>query len=156
MIKNAIIITRVNEIFFTKSSDIEINFWYNYFKKIIDKYNLNGLLNPNLYLDEENRFNFKLIKISEINIKEDIMNCSELLDLEYNENKYLKDNIIFLGNNIRETQLFLFFPYYQKLDDECLYNDFILATNEDNINLDNYTSKKSIFSRKWILICLKI
>lgn len=156
MIKNEIIITRINKVFFTKSSDIEINFWYNYFKKIIDKYNLDELLNPNLYLDKENRFNFKLVAMSEINIKEDIMNCSELLDLEYNKNKYLKDNIIFLGNNIRQTQLFLFFPYYQKLDDECLYNDFILATNDDNINLDNYTSKKSIFSRKWILICLKI
>lgn len=157
MIKNEIIITRVNEVFFTKSSDIEINFWYQYFKKIIDKYNLDGLLNPNLYLDKENRFNFKIVPINKIDMKEDIINSRELFDLECNNSKYLKDNIIFLGNNMKETQLFLFFPYYQKSKgDEYLYNDFILATNEDNVNLDNYTSTKPIFNRKWILICLEI
>ncbi|MGE4444126.1 MAG: hypothetical protein AB7E37_03995 [Candidatus Altimarinota bacterium] len=154
-----IIVKRVDEIFFTNSSDVEISFPYNYFNKFIKKYNLSEIFEEELYLDKsEKRFSFNLSKISEININENIINSQNLQLLSLIEGEtYLNDNLIFLGNNEKQTQAFIFFPYYKtNKNDDYISNDFLLIKNEGNIDLEEYISTHPIYKRNGVLLCLEL
>ncbi len=156
---NNIIIKRVDEVFFLSNSDIEISFSYKYFKKFIDKYNLSEIFKEDLYLNkEEKRFNFNLSKISEIYKNENIVNSQNLQLLSLFEwESYLKDNLIFLWNNEKQTQAFVFFPYYKiNKNYDYVCNDFLLVKNEWNINLEDYISTSPIYKRNWVLLCLEL
>lgn len=154
---NDIMIKRNNEIFFLSSSDIEISFRYEYFKQFIEKYELSKIFDVELCLDDkDNRFKFNLVPINKIDMYEDILNSEHLFGLEFIKDKYLKENIIFFWNNLQKSQMFIFFPFYKKDNDNIFYNDFLNIKNEENIKVDDYISTNPIFNRNWIVICLEI
>jgi hypothetical protein len=89
-------------------------------------------------------------------MREDIINSEYLFWLEFIKDEYLKENIIFFWNNEQKTQIFIFFPFYKKDNDNVLNNDFILIKNEDDLKLDDYYSSKPIFNRNWFVIYLEL